>query len=78
MDEENVQQPKARRLATTYIDNVQSVVVNQQIESKPRNGKDEYSRRIFVRTAGGSYLLIFTSPDVAALRFSVEEQKDAA
>jgi hypothetical protein len=78
MDEEQVQQPRPRRLATTYIDAVQSVVINQQIESKPRNGKDEYSRRIFVRTAGGSYLLILTSTDADALRFTVEEQKEAA
>jgi hypothetical protein len=73
MDDERAGQPKAKRLATTYIDAVQDVAINSPIESKQRNGFTEFSRRIWVKTAGGSYLLILTSDNAEALRFNEKE-----
>jgi hypothetical protein len=73
MDEEIAPKPKTKRLATTYLDGVREVIVHPEIESKVRNGITEYQRRVWIRTSGGSVLLVLTSTESEVLRFHEQE-----
>jgi hypothetical protein len=76
MEDEAAQKAKTKRLATTYLDGVREVIVHPEIESKVRNGITEYQRRVWVRTSGGSVLIVLTSDASEVLRF--HEQETAA
>jgi hypothetical protein len=68
----------ARHRLPTYIDAIQEIAADtaSQVETKVRGTTTEYHKRVWVRTAGGSYLLVLTSQQADALRFKERETRE--
>jgi hypothetical protein len=75
MEEQNGSSRKPR-IATTFVDNVEQVVLDEPrtVARRTALGGEDHQRRIYITTKAGSYLIVLSSQSSEQLSVQQREQ----